>query len=539
MLSTWLSLGLLAAPAAGGAPAVAVAVVALDAQAAQAAGALELAAEAALVRAGRFAVVPAPEAFEPGAAGRRAARLEAGRARARDGRALLDGLDPAGAAAALTEAAAALAEADWAQGHAELLGALVQRASAHAMGGQLPLARAELEALLAADPRVALPPALFPAELLRFAEARRRLAAQAEGVLQVRTEPPGARVWVDGVDRGPAPVTVSGLAAGLHRVRAGLGGLALAQVELAPGEALVTLAPGETAAAWTQARRLVVGNPSGPGLEEAGRTLARAAGVEQLVLVVARASPVGQLELTALRLEAGVGHPLASREATVPAEGLPAFFDALAADAPRAGGATGTPPGGGGPLPLASPILFGTSAAALGAGGVLGFLASQEAAAWRTTRQTSPDSPGIRARGQTYAVVADVSFIVGLAAAATGAVLALLPPAPPPPEPVPVAQRRDEELPVAAPEAVPPPGAAPAEGPAPASPATPAPAPAAASAPAPAVAPAEASSPPPPPAPKKKGKAAPAPAKKRRGAQKPAAPATPAPGPATAPAPAP
>lgn len=43
-------------------------------------------------------------------------------------------------------------------------------------------------------------------------------AAVARGALQIATEPPGARVWIDGEARGTAPITVSNLNGGDHAV---------------------------------------------------------------------------------------------------------------------------------------------------------------------------------------------------------------------------------------------------------------------------------------------------------------------------------
>ncbi len=45
------------------------------------------------------------------------------------------------------------------------------------------------------------------------------MLASAFGVLSVETDPPGARVWVDGKDRGVSPAVVDGLSDGLHGVR--------------------------------------------------------------------------------------------------------------------------------------------------------------------------------------------------------------------------------------------------------------------------------------------------------------------------------
>jgi hypothetical protein len=157
--------------------------------------------------------------------------------------------------------------------------------------------------------------------------------------------------------------------------------------------------------------------------------------VEELVLVVARASPVGaQLELAALRVEAVDGPIAASREATVAPDELPGFLDAFAGEASRRGGPAGGRVAEGPGLPLASPLLWGTGAAALVTGAVFGVLAADRAAGWRATPQPMVTaSAQLRSQGQTFAVVADVSLLVALAAVVTGSVVAIAPRSPPMP----------------------------------------------------------------------------------------------------------
>ncbi len=53
-----------------------------------------------------------------------------------------------------------------------------------------------------------------------FNKTRKRLQKKKKGGLEVRTEPPGAVVTVDGVEQGTSPVTVKGLLRGYHYVQA-------------------------------------------------------------------------------------------------------------------------------------------------------------------------------------------------------------------------------------------------------------------------------------------------------------------------------
>lgn len=58
-------------------------------------------------------------------------------------------------------------------------------------------------------------------------------AAEGEGDASIETTPAGATVWVDTVERGKSPVTVSGLSAGTHRLVAVLDGYELVEEEFA------------------------------------------------------------------------------------------------------------------------------------------------------------------------------------------------------------------------------------------------------------------------------------------------------------------
>lgn len=72
-------------------------------------------------------------------------------------------------------------------------------------------------------------------------------AAAAKGALQVATEPPGARVWVDGEARGTAPITISNLNGGEHAVSVRSGGDAINRtvtVQAGTTASLVITMPG-------------------------------------------------------------------------------------------------------------------------------------------------------------------------------------------------------------------------------------------------------------------------------------------------------
>ena len=103
---------------------------------------------------------------------------------------------------------------------------------------------------------------------IQFGEARRQITRKVEpgaqiyehldlpqpvktGQLSVTTNPPGARVIVDGIDRGVSPVELTGLAAGAHRVTLAEGRTSVhQQVTIRAGATstlVVPLASGSTA----------------------------------------------------------------------------------------------------------------------------------------------------------------------------------------------------------------------------------------------------------------------------------------------------
>lgn len=410
-------------------PRVGVFVVSLDARAAQQKGLLEGAAEAALERATRFTVVPVQEAFNPAATRGRATRAGDAAQKLKDGKQALDDLDNEKATASFTAALEDWKQADLSRDFAALLDAWTMKAAGHATGGETNPAKKDIEAVVALAPKTEFSPTFFQPDLIKFAEAQKKLAANAKGELLLRTEPPGARVWVDGVYRGVSPVTVAGLSAGKHFVTATLGGYALGQMEASPGEELLKLDPAELAPGWKKASTEVAADPEGKGRDRAAKTLGKAAQLDQVLLVVAKKSLAGeQLDVTALRLETRDGHNAAYKVGTLKPgdpDALTAFFDALVlSDAKRDGRdpVTHFKGGGGGDVKTIAGIsLLGAGAAAVIAGSVFGFMAMDRANAFKQTPQVQTTvSDTLRREGQTFALVADVSLIVGLVAAGTG-----------------------------------------------------------------------------------------------------------------------
>jgi PEGA domain len=409
-------------------PKVSVAVVGLDARARLQGGLLEAEAEAALARSGRFTLVPVQDALNPEAAKRRRAQAIEGRAKVEAGRTALDDLDNVKATESFVDALAAFKQADTTAVFKDLVEASVLKAAAHATGGEAAAAKKGIESAVALDPKAEFSPTYFPPELIKYADGLRRQVGR--GDLTIRTEPAGGRVWVDGTYAGVSPVSVKG---GKHLVSASASGFALSQTELSSGDELLTLEPSELASGWKKALAAVASDPEGPGRDSAGRELARAMGVDQLILVVVKKNAIAdQLDLIAVRLDARDGHNWSYNALTVSLTKPPLlstiFDQLLASDTPRDGKnpVTHYKSGSSFTTPRATLgfALLGLGVGAAVNGAIFGFMASDRASAFRQTRQTDiSKSAQLKAQGQGFAVVADISFIVALASAAAGTVV--------------------------------------------------------------------------------------------------------------------
>lgn len=415
-------------------PRIAVVVVSQDLRASQQQGALEGAAEAALDRATRFNVIPVHDAFNPTAAKKQEGSLDDSREKMKTGKQALDDLDNVKATEAFTQAVDALKESDLSRNFPALLEAWTMKAAGHATGGENGPAKKDIESVVGLSPRAEFSPTFFPPDLIKFAEAQKKFAANAKGELLVRTEPPGARVWVDGVYRGVSPVTVAGLTGTKHFIAASEGGYALGQSQAAPGEEVISLASCEIGPGWKKATSEIKKDPEGPTRDSAAQTLGKAAQLDQVLLVVSKKSTAGeQLDLIGIRLDVKDGHNASYRTGTVnpgDPEALATFFDGLTGkDAKR----DGRDPvhhfkgGGGSPIKtIAGVSLLGLAVVGLGMGIGFGVTANNRAAEWRVTPQTQTFiSSNLESEGITFAAVADISYIVALLAAAGGGTLLL------------------------------------------------------------------------------------------------------------------
>jgi DNA segregation ATPase FtsK/SpoIIIE-like protein len=441
-------------------PKLLVLVAALDAPARSQAGLLEHVAETAVKSQGRFVLLRSADALDGRAARARQEAAEKAGKLDKEGRQKLDDLDAVAGANVLGEAVAAWRASDLTEHFKDLVSTWSARGGAYATGDENVKARQDIERILAVAPDAQFSNAWYPPDLLKYAEERRKQAMSSTGELTVRSEPVGARIWVDGVYRGVAPATVKGLPNGKHLVTALLAGRSMLMSEVALGEEVVKLEPAEGAAHWTRTLDKVAKDPNGEGRDTAARELAAATGAEQVLLLVAKKSVNGnQLEITGVRIEANDGHNAAWVQKTVPMDATEAtdalVLSLLEKDAPRANGKPVTHFQGGGGMSthrvVGIAVLGGGAALAI-TGAIFGGLALGKQAEFQNTVQIDTfAATQIANDGRTFAVVCDITLITGLVAAAAGAVLGFTPvgdilfkpkSAAPPPE-----EKKDEPAP--------------------------------------------------------------------------------------------
>lgn len=86
--------------------------------------------------------------------------------------------------------------------------------------GDMAGGRRAFRRLLAFDPEAELDPMVFPPSLVEtFGQVAAKVRQLGTGSLRVASRPAGARVWIDGRERGRSPLRVTGLPGGPHRVR--------------------------------------------------------------------------------------------------------------------------------------------------------------------------------------------------------------------------------------------------------------------------------------------------------------------------------
>jgi hypothetical protein len=200
----------------------------------------------------------------------------------------------------------------------------VLQAIAHYLNGDESAATAALQRAMVLDPALEFDPAVFPPQLEAFVERQVRIArATGRTSLRVTATPGRPVVFVNGVERGTAPLLVRDVPVGPNMLHVRLPGAApavrpvvvrgrLTEVEVAL-ELLPDANTGADADAWSRARGDVGAERVSPALREAAAEVE----AEGLLLVLARPIERG-VELTAYAYDMRSGELVGRSDTTVP-----------------------------------------------------------------------------------------------------------------------------------------------------------------------------------------------------------------------------
>jgi hypothetical protein len=411
-------------------PKVVVLAVPLTVDVAPQASALLQSAEGTVARSGRFQLIRAAEALDPRGEDARAKALQDAQAAMKAGQKLYDDLDVQKALAQFERAVTDYEQTDLSAHLSELGAARMMRAASINANGEGKAAEQEMERVLAVDPKAEMSSNYFPPEMLSAAVRVRKAASAGTSKMDVRSTPPGARVFIDGHFAGVAPFPASGLSSGEHYVTAVLEGYKLAQQRARPGTVELTLPEADGAPNLRAAATHVASQPDGPGRDRAAGAFGKALGADQVLLLLVRRGVSSQrVDLTAIRLEVRDGHNAAYGASALAVDaGFPGGADGLltalcAQDEARRGGPVTHYPGGSARKEVGIGMMVGGGALVL-AGAVFAALAVNQSNTFHGLNQTDPSAPGVASTGKTYALVADIGVIAGLAIAGTGAIVA-------------------------------------------------------------------------------------------------------------------
>lgn len=481
--------------AAAGSPKVLVVAVPLDSAARAHAPHLAHAGLGAVAGSGRFEAVDLSLALDTEGVSARAAKAEEAAAAFAEGkRAYDEELDTQKAMVQFDKAVRAYEASDMLAHFKDLSRARVMKVASQVANGETKAAELEAEKLLSMDPTARFSPNYFPPEFITFVEkTRAAVLAEADGVLEVKTGAVPARVYVDGEFRGASPVKVTGLTRAEHFITALAPGYAVARERARAGEVSLELRPTESAPRVKAAMERIADDAEGPGRDAAAVELATLVGTPQVLVLLARGGSLkAPVELTAVRLDAADGHNWGHATGRAPVgEGLEDATRALLAgvlgvDAPRVGGKPVTHFASGGPSTgqrTAGYVLMATGVALVAGGVFFGLEASSREDRFRTLAQTDPRADKVASEGKTFALIADVGLVAGLASAGVGTWLAFFKgkgsggpksavavepvrealPMPPPPNPTKPAQELPMPPPPGSREPEPPPASTPRE----------------------------------------------------------------------------
>jgi hypothetical protein len=421
-------------PGAAG-PKLTVVVVPLDAAAQSQAPRLLAQAEQAVAGAGRFELARLVDALD--AQGARAREQQALQAAAafQEGQKAYDELDTQKALEQFELAAKTYESSDLTRHFEDMSRARVMKIASYVANGDTKEAARLLKDVLARNPRAEFSPNFFPPDQLALVEkTRKAVLAEADRTLEVSTGTVSAQIFLDGQPEGTSPLKLSDLSRADHYVTAVAPGYALAQERVSGTEVSLTLQPVPAAPRLRALVQRVANEPEGEDRDKALRELGTLAGAQQVLALLVRAAPgAGPHDAIALRLEVADGHSLGYATGPVPSSGeamdpaIQALLGkVLEADAPRAGGPVShfasSPPSAG--RRTAGYVLLATGVALVAGGVYFGLEASSKADGFKRTPQTSPRAEQLRSDGKTYALVADIGIISGLASAGAGTWLA-------------------------------------------------------------------------------------------------------------------
>ncbi|HEX8706559.1 MAG TPA: PEGA domain-containing protein [Myxococcaceae bacterium] len=425
-------------PGAGG-PKLAVVVVPLDAAAQSQVPRLLAQAEQAVANTGRFELVRLVDALDSQGARAREQKAQEAASAFQEGQKAYDELDTQKALERFDAAAKTYEDSDLTRHFADMSRARVMKIASYVANGDNKEAAQQMKDVLARNPRAEFSPNYFPPDQLALVEkTRKAVLAEEDKTLEVSTGKVSAQIFLDGQFEGTSPLKLSDLSRADHYVTAIAPGYALAQERVSGDKDKVelTLKPVPSAKRWQELIDRIADKPEGEERDKALRELGALTGTQQVLALLVRASPgAGARDAIALRLEVSDGHNAGYATGPVPSSGEamdPAIRSLLGqvleTDAPRAGGpvthfsATGPSPG----RRTAGYVLMATGVALVAGGVYFGLEASSKADDFKKAPQNSPRAEQLRSDGKTFALIADVGILAGLASAGAGTWLAFL-----------------------------------------------------------------------------------------------------------------
>lgn len=425
--------------ATGETPRLAVIGLDLDGASSYAAAQLHHLGEGSADKSGRFSLIDLIAHLDPDAA----AESDATRARVEallgESRAAYDELELALSRDKAVEAQDLLLKSDLTRHFEQYVATQTLQIAALLADSEIQAADRLLAKLLPMDLETRFDPDLFsPDYVAQVRKSREALAKAPPKGAALKVQPVAARVYVDGKFRGISPLEMTDLVPGDHILTLIAPGYRRAQRTISPGTASAfdeVLEPTARQAEYQPLLDTLRARFFDKSRSDAAQALASFLKADQLAVIGVRGQSGDNLRVTAIRVDARDGHEYAFIDELVPTDvtGFAASSQDLlgkmfAVDLPRDKGGRAvqarTNPFKW-KMRHTSYVLFGVAAAALGGGIGFGVNASSQASAYADldAPQNNPVYDRIETVGMRSAILADVSFGVALAAAATGTVL--------------------------------------------------------------------------------------------------------------------